>query len=193
MSNGEPAEADLRSEPSPALADRPWRWRFGSSARVCAVTVLGGLAGGLVMGLLWWQVTPSVWLQVRSDGGYPEPSASGRWFAADGWFLILGVVLGAVLGLGAWLRGRNHPVGAVFGITIGGLLGAVLAWWVGSALGPPDAQSLLASAANGTRIELALGLRAMGVLLVPAITGLLAFVLLAAAASPRDGGERLAS
>ncbi|HVQ87545.1 MAG TPA: hypothetical protein VMT88_05110 [Actinomycetes bacterium] len=152
-----------------------------------------GIAGGAVMGLVWLWVTPAIWYEVRSNGAFPEPSASGRWFSADGWFLVLGIGLGLALGIAAWFLARRHPVGALLGLTIGGLLGAVTAWLIGGAFGPPNPLDVVSSLAVGDRLQDALGLRAWAVILAPALAGVLTFTVLAAAVSPRDAGETLVS
>jgi hypothetical protein len=159
--------------------------------RTALLVVLGGMLGGVVMGVVWAALAPEIWLDIREDGAYPEAAAQDRWFGADGWFLVLGVVLGVGLAGVAWWRGRRHPLGALLGVTVGGLLGALMAWWLGGFLGPADPADLLPSAAVGTRVQLGLGLRAMAVLLAPAVAGVAAFVALAAAAPPREVGERL--
>ena len=164
-----------------------------AALRTAATLLLAGLVGGLVVGLLWTWITPSVVLVVRADGAYPDPSAQDRWFSADGWFLVLGAVLGTLLAVLAWWRGRSHPVGALLGVFLGGLLAAVTAWWVGGLVGPADPSILLDGAAIGTRFEQSLGLRAMAVLLAPAVAGVATFVACAAAAPPQEPSERLAA
>ena len=77
------------------------------------------------------------------------------------------------------------------GLTIGGLLAAVIAWWLGGVLGPSDPADLVDTAAVGSRLEDTLGLRAMAVLLAPPIAGLLTFMVIAAAASPREVDDTL--
>lgn len=143
------------------------------------------------MGVLWALITPTVWVVVRDDGVFPEPSAQGRWFSADGWFLVLGMALGVLLAVVAVWSGRRHPVGALIGLTIGGLVGAATAWWLGGLLGPDDPAAMLASATAGTRVEQSLGLRAMAVLLAPAIAGVATFVAVAAAVPAQVASDRL--
>ena len=174
-----------------AVQPRPYLSSWAGPVRTGSIIVLGGLLAGLVMGILWWWISPPLWLIVRKDGAYPEASAQDRWFSADGWFLVLGIALGFVLAVAAWWRGRRHPVGALLGITIGGLLAAATAWWLGGLLGPGDPATLIDTAQDGSRLEQALGLRAMAVLLAPAITGLATFVALAAAARPEGPGDTL--
>jgi hypothetical protein len=182
---------DASAPPSP-VGPSPWGRGphesvrdWGTAVRTAARIVLAAMAAGAAMGLVWAWVTPSVWLVVRDEGVFPEPSAANRWFSADGWFLALGLGFGVVLGLVAWWRGRDHPVAALVGVFLGGLGGAAVAWWVGGLVGPAATDAWLSTAAVGTRFEETLGLRATAVLLAPAIAGVAVFVFVSSAAAPR--------
>ncbi len=153
--------------------------------------VLAAVIGGAAMGVAWMLLTPSIWYEVRPRGAFPEPSAQERWFSADGWFLVLGIVLGIALGVVAWWRGRGQPLAAMLGVIIGGLLAAVVAWWLGGLLGPTDPADMVDNADVGSRLQGALGLRAMAVLLAPSIAGLLTFMAITAAAPPREVDDTL--
>jgi len=124
------------------------------------------------MGALWWWLTPpEQW--VKLDGGFGAAQLSSpSWFAADGWFLILGVISGAALVAASWRFGRRHPSALVVGIAIGSLLVAVVAWTLGGMLGPPDVETVADSAAVGKVIDGSLGLRALGVLGAPGVAAL---------------------
>ncbi|HEX5016434.1 MAG TPA: hypothetical protein VFX15_02475 [Actinomycetes bacterium] len=145
---------------------------------VAVGTALGGVVLGVVMGVLWWWITPTeTWMKLENGLG-PAELSSSQWFAADGWFLILGGVAGLVLAGLAWLRGRGHPIGLFFGVLAGAALLAVVAWSLGGILGPPDPEPTSDSLALGAVVDGPLGLRAMGVLAAPAVTALAMLALL---------------
>lgn len=159
-------------------------WRGG------LVTVMGtaltGLCLGAVMGVLWWWITPTEqWIKVDGGLGAAELS-SPNWFAADGWFLVLGVVAGLLLTGISWVWARRHPVALVLGLLIGASLLSVVAWSVGGFLGPPDPNVAAASVAVGSTVDGSLGLRALGVLAAPVISALALVSLLLATMSVAD-------
>ncbi|MEO8329720.1 MAG: hypothetical protein ABI586_06950 [Candidatus Nanopelagicales bacterium] len=157
-----------------------------SAAVTLAVLVSSGIASGAVFGLVWLLASPPIWYDVRRAGVFPEPSVEERWFSADAWFLMLGVACGLVLAVIAWVVGRNHPIAALVGLTLGGLIAAATAWLLGGLLGPADPADVIATLDVGSRVEAALGLRAWAVMLAPAMAGVLGFTVAAAALSPKD-------
>ena len=76
-----------------------------------------GAACGPVLGTSWWLLAPPITFVVRDDGVYAAPGAPIDWFGMDGWFLVLGLGFGVLLGLaGFWFRGgpgihrtHRHP------------------------------------------------------------------------------------
>jgi hypothetical protein len=153
---------------------------------VVAGTALTGIALGAVMGVLWWWVTPTErWVKLDGGLGAAELNTSS-WFAADAWFLILGVVAGIGLAVISWRWARRAPVAMVLGIVVGSVLLAAVAWSLGGILGPPDPTVTAKSVAVGTTIEGSLGLRAVGVLGAPAVSALALVSLLLAMSKVAD-------
>ena len=150
---------------------------------VVAETAVAGVALGALMGVIWWWVAPTEEWRVV-DGGRLVPSEIGfnAWFAADGWFAVLGAVAGVLLTLISWRRGRRNPVALAIGVIVGGALLALTAWSLGGILGPPDPKTVADTAEQGTTVEGALGLRALGVLCAPLLTALTTLALLVASA-----------
>jgi hypothetical protein len=150
-------------------------------------TALTGIGLGAVMGVLWWWITPTEqWIKVDGGLGAAELT-SPNWFAADGWFLVLGVVAGLLLTGISWVWARRHPLALVVGLVIGASLLSVVAWSVGGVLGPPDPNVAAASVAVGSTVDGSLGLRALGVLAAPVISALALVSLLLATMSVSDG------
>jgi hypothetical protein len=160
-------------------------WRGGLV--VVIGTALTGIGLGAVMGVIWWWITPTeMWIKV--DGGLGAADLSSpTWFAADGWFLIIGVVFGLVLTGISWMWARQHPIALVTGLLLGAALLSVVAWSVGGVLGPPDPNVTATSVAVGATVDGSLGLRALGVLAAPVISALALVSLLLATTSVSDG------
>lgn len=144
------------------------------------------LAIGAVMGVLWWWITPSErW--VKLDGGFGAAQLSSpSWFAADGWFLILGSLAGVVLVAASWRLGKGQPRALVVAVVIGSALVSVVAWTVGGLLGPPDVDAAAESVAVGDVVDGSLGLRALGVLGAPAVASLATLAMMLSMASVSD-------
>ena len=107
---------------------------------------------------------PSRTYRVESDGLYLAGSQPQAYVAADGWFLIITGLVGAIAGLVVWLRCRQTGLGGVVGLFLGGLGGAAVAAAVGLLLGREDPFA----APIGTITEGALEIRAWGVVLAEA-------------------------
>lgn len=160
-------------------------WR---SALVMVIgAALTGIALGAVMGVVWWLVTPTEqWIKVEGGLGAAQIS-SPSWFAADGWFLIIGVVAGLVLAGVTWTWARRHPFSLLVGVLLGAVLLSLVAWSVGGVIGPPDPATAAASLAIGDQVDGSLGLRALGVLAAPPIAALALLALLLATVSVSGG------
>jgi hypothetical protein len=152
--------------------------------QIVAEAVLVGIVLGAVLGVLWWWVTPEVKWTVTAEGTVvPADIGHDDWFAADGWFLVLGLLLGVALTALLWARGRSQPVALAVSVAVGAALLSLTGWAVGGVLGPPDPASLVDTVASGTTVAGALSLRAPGVLLAPVVAalGLLGMLLGSAA------------
>jgi hypothetical protein len=138
------------------------------TVRRVAGTVLilfGTLIGfGIVVGVVWSLIAPTVVFTVVEDGLRDTDFQAGRFFIAESLYGVLGAAAGLLAGLVArrWVREIGWPV--VVALALGGVLASVVAWRVGIWLGPgaPDATTL----ALGDVTELPLRLRSSGLLLV---------------------------
>jgi hypothetical protein len=105
---------------------------------------------GLPFGLLWAAVAPGVPVLQTEDGAVLAEPQPEEFIAADGWFSLLGFVLGVLAAVAAWvlLRRYRGPVGMV--VVVAGMLGAAtLAWQVGRRIGLSGYERLLHSAPAG--------------------------------------------
>lgn len=91
------------------------------------------------VGLLWAAVSPQADVQIVNAQriGYvdPEPRA---FLGADLTFLLIGLVVGAGLGIIAWVVARRHAPAVVVGLVVGGVLAALIASKVGARVGRAD-------------------------------------------------------
>lgn len=161
----------------------------GHSTQSLAVVAEAGVVAiglGAMMGLVWWWVSPTELWTVIDGGLVPADAGFNAWFAADGWFAVLGVAAGALLAVISWRRGHRNAVAQVIGVIVGGGLVAVTAWALGGALGPSDAQTAAETADVGSTVEGALGIRAFGVLLAPVLAALTVTALLLARTAVDD-------
>lgn len=167
---------------TPATAATHRRPPVRRAALVWVVSVLVIAVLGAPLGLLWRALAPSVPV-MKTDGGpvlaQPEPE---HFIAADGWFTLLGVGLGALVAVAIWfgLRRYRGPAGAVV-VTVGMIGAAVLAWRLGREVGLSDYQQLLAAAPSGAHLEKPPDLRAGGVSWLAGVVPVLWGVLLAPA------------
>ncbi|MGH8893770.1 MAG: hypothetical protein ACRDWY_10785 [Actinomycetes bacterium] len=120
-------------------------------------------------------MTPLALLEKRragvfSVGGSPETS-----IAADGWFAVAALGAGAVAAVLSATLLRESRLGALVGLSVGGLAGAVVAWRLGVLLGPPPVDQSAADVSVGTRFEGPLDLSAVGVLLAWPTASMIAF------------------
>jgi hypothetical protein len=143
--------------------------------RTASRSGLVALSAGPILGVLWWWLAPTIPFDVLDGSVFSAPNTPSDWFGVDGWFLVVGGVLGLVVGAVVFARRGTHPVSAALGMTVGCLLAAGVGWWVGRALGPAPLESQFAAAAAGEQVLRPLQVLAPGVLLAPAVAALAAF------------------
>ena len=172
-----PSEVEPPRPPDPA--------GLSQTAMAAAVTAVIGVLG-LAVGWLWYHVAPRIEI-AKVAGGYVYASAEPeQGIAADGWFLIIGIALGLVLGIIAWLLlPRFRGVGMLIALTLGSVLGAWAAWWLGYRLAHHDFTAAAAKAVVGTHLNapLELGISNMDPhrMWFPGFTGMIVAQALAAA------------
>lgn len=162
-----------------------------TEVREAAVITVAVTLGGVLLGLLWWWLAPSVPLV----GGivdnrwvvYVKDTEGEQAIGVDGTFTLLALALGAVSALGVFLVRRRGGVPLVVALTVGGLLGSVLAWRLGVWLGPT--QDVIAHAKDvgkGVTFSAPLKLEATGALLAWSVAALVVHLGLTALFGPRD-------
>ena len=144
-----------------------------------AVTVLVGAP----VGLLWAAVAPRVVVEVDGDDVQVVDAYRDGFIAVDAWFFAAVAVAGLVGGVLAWWLGRAHGPGVVLGLAVGGLAAAWIASRVGGEVDRASVRQLVEAGVPG-RYELAAQLRSTSALLVWPLASLLAHLSLSVATRP---------
>jgi uncharacterized protein DUF2567 len=158
-----------------------------------AVAVAVGVLGA-PLGWLWAALAPDVPVEVVDGGVVPAEAEPEEFFAADGWFVLLGVAFGLLAAVAVWflLRRYRGPV-LLVALAVGAVGAGLLAWWVGHRIGLSGYREQLRQAAVGTDLGRPPELRAkelgwwfgfiprvQGDLLVPAAAAAVGYTMLAA-------------
>ncbi|MFF7456101.1 hypothetical protein [Kitasatospora sp. NPDC008115] len=167
----------------------PMAQRLLPELRVGAATVLACLVLGVVMGGLWAWLAPKVPLVV--DGNkilYGDPEGEQR-AGADSVFVLLGLGMGVLTALGAFLvtRKRGGGIAVAVGLAAGGLLASVGAWGLGRWLGPGG--DLVAEArrvGDGGHFQADIDLGAYGAVLAWPMAAMVLLLALSAAFGKRE-------
>jgi hypothetical protein len=149
--------------------------------------LLAGAVLGVLVGAVWALAAPTP--EVRDVGGVLVSSADEEFQAAQtATFALLAVAAGLVQGVVLAARPAGARVPAALGAVAGGLVGSLVAWRLGAALGPSSLE--VQREAGDAVLRAPLDVHAVGVLgLWPATTAAVLFVglLLAGLLSPAAG------
>lgn len=152
-----------------------------------AIVLLAVAVLGVGLGLLWLWLAPSVPLISDGKAVFLRDSEGEEAVGADGTFALLGVAFGAVSAVGAFLFRRGGGIALVVGLALGGLAGALLAWGVGTWLGPTEDVVAHAKAVGaGVVFDAPLELNAKGALLAWPVAAMAGHLALTAMFGPRD-------
>ena len=127
---------------------------------------VGGALLGLVGGLVWSAAAPQAVFQVQSPGvAYVVNPETTAFIAADGWFSLIAVAGGVIIGLAAYLFGvRRYGPLPTAGALAGATAASFLAWWSGSNLGLASFRHQLGSSKTGALLRQPVDLGAHGAL-----------------------------
>ncbi|WP_385640873.1 AAA family ATPase [Streptomyces sp. SudanB91_2054] len=162
-----------------------------TEVRQAAVAAVAVALSGVLLGVLWWKLAPSVPLVGEVVGDrwlvYLKESEGEQSVGVDGTFTLLALAFGALSAVAVFLLRRRGGVPLVVAVGAGGLLGSLLAWRVGIWLGP--AQDVVAHAkevGKGVTFSAPLKLGAKGALLAWPIAALVVHLGLTGLFGPRD-------
>jgi len=140
------------------------------------VTLVVTVLAAAPVGLLWAALAPRADVVVEGGGvQLAQQGGLGVFIAADGSFLLAGLLAGAVSGVFAWRLGRAHGPAVVLALTVGGLLAAYLAVRVGQQVGVEALERAIAEDPR-RMLELPVRLRAREALVGWPVGALLAYV-----------------
>ena len=147
------------------------------------------VALGLVCAVLWWLlINPAEFTKLRSGGSMNELELAKR-FNGDGWYAVIAAVAGLTAGiLLTWWRSRDYLLTTLLLFVGSGVAAAVMAL-VGHAIGPADPNTVLATAAIGAKIPVALSVTSRATYLVWPIAALVGSLVVLWSAAPPDGGD----
>nr|WSW69743.1 ABC transporter permease [Streptomyces sp. NBC_00995] len=155
--------------------------------RRAALVVVAVTVAGLVLGLLWVWLAPRVPLVSDDTAVFLSDSEGEEAIGADGTFALLALAFGAVsAGLAFWFH-RKGGIALVVALAVGGVLGSLVAWQLGTRLGPTD--DVVAHArevGKGVIFDAPLELHAKGALLAWSLAAMAVHLGLTALFGPRD-------
>jgi hypothetical protein len=131
--------------------------------------VVGGAVVGLAAGLVWAAAAPRVVYQVYTlnpPTAYAVNPETSAFIAADGWYCLLAVIGGVLIGLFGYLFGvrRYGPV-PMAGIVLGAIGAAFLTQWLGHRQsGAAGFNHLLATSRPGSLLHAPISLGSQGAL-----------------------------
>ncbi|MDH6610690.1 hypothetical protein M2164_006325 [Streptomyces sp. SAI-208] len=157
-----------------------------------AVILVAVALSGVLLGLLWWWLAPHVPLvgDVDAQGNwavYLKDTEGEQAVGVDGTLTLLALAFGVVSALVVFLWRRRGGVPLVVGLAVGGVLGSLLAWRVGTWLGPSsDVLAHAKAVGKGVTFSAPLKLGAKGALLAWSLAALVVHLGLTGLFGPRD-------
>jgi hypothetical protein len=99
-----------------------------------AATAVGVVLLAAPTGLVWAALSPRVLDVMTSAGAVPVDPETKGFAAADGYFVVVSLVVGVLCGLFAYVLARRWAPGVVVGLGTGGVLAALIAARIGKRL-----------------------------------------------------------
>jgi len=175
--------------PSPAVEDpAPARLRDRTAV---ALFVAAAAVAGVVAAVVWRLVVTSPSYVVQPDGSASVTErALTEFFAGDAWFVVIGVVVGA--GLGVATRRRFKTLGWLSAFLAAGLglLAGLVCWQLGLLFSGAPFDERLATAKPGDSVPISLALRSPSALAVWAFAAVTPILLGSALGPDEDAAPR---
>ncbi|MFG2866414.1 DUF2567 domain-containing protein [Streptomyces sp. NPDC048338] len=122
--------------PYPPLSGKDEVPSTAKELRQAAVVAAVSTVAGVALGLLWLWLAPRVSLISDGKAVFLRHSEGESAIGADGTFVLLALGFGAVAAGLVFLFHRYGGVALVLALAVGGVLGSLLGWGVGTFLGP---------------------------------------------------------
>jgi hypothetical protein len=136
------------------------------SLRQLRALVAVHLLAAVAVALAWTRLAPAVEYTVVGGQAFPSDELqTDLVIAADGTFAVLAALAGVVCAVVVLWRRVDGP-GLPVGLTLGGVAGAALAWWLAVSLGRGRLAALAAAASDGDVVVPGPELRAYGTVVV---------------------------
>ncbi|MEU5718982.1 ABC transporter permease [Streptomyces sp. NPDC020403] len=120
-------------------------------------------ASGVLLGLLWLWLAPRVPLISDDTAVFLKNSEGEEAIGADGTFVLLALAFGLVSAAAVFFFRRRGGIPLVVGLALGGLLGSLLAWGIGTWFGPTsDVVAHAKEVGKGVTFDAPLKLHAVG-------------------------------
>jgi hypothetical protein len=149
---------------------RPTRPGLRGRALLAAVLILASsVVIGLAGGAIWAAAAPRVVYLVQTlspPTAYATNPETSAFIAADGWYCLIALVGGALIGLLGYLIGvRRYGPGPMAAVVVGSVAAAFIAAWLGHQLsGASGFDHVLATSRPGTLLRAPISLGAHGAL-----------------------------
>jgi hypothetical protein len=118
---------------------------------VLVVAVLA--ATGALAGVVWqWVWTPTDGVVVDHRWTAGDAIGLQHEFSGTGWYVVVALLAGLVAGIAVALVADRAPLLSLVAVVIGSAVAAWLMLVVGTALGPPDPETVARAADDGTRV-----------------------------------------
>lgn len=151
--------------------------------KASAVIVAGlivGLLSGAALGVMWWQLAPSVPLIIRPEtGAYPEGYQPEGYLASDVTFALLAAVAGVAITIGLAYMRRDGLGSVLVAGLLASAVGTTAMWFVGTRLGSVDIEGLVATTREDLVVDAPLAVSMPAMYLVWAIAAALVVTVLA--------------
>lgn len=154
------------------------------------VVVVAFALAGVVAGFVWERLwTPATGVVVDHRWRPGDALALQQQFSGTGWYVVVGIVVGLLLGIVVSLLADRVPVLTLASVAVGSALAAWLMLRVGVALGPPDPQTIAATADDGTRLPAQLEVSGWSPFIAFPVGALLGLVIVLIGLGPRHPGH----
>lgn len=178
-----PAPTGAHAAPEGSDGGAPLARELREAVLIAIVVTLSGA----LLGVAWEWLAPHIPLVADARNVYLKNTEGEEAIAGDGTFILLSLAFGVVSAAVVFLLRRRGGVPLVVALAVGGLLGAVVGWQLGMALGPTDDVVTHAKQVGpGVTFEGPLRLQAMGALLAWPIAAMVTQLALTGLFGPRD-------